>query len=61
MKSKIGKNRVPTNADHSLGRKIRLRRAELKLSQGDLGGKLGVSFRKYRNTRKASIASAPPV
>jgi transcriptional regulator with XRE-family HTH domain len=40
-----------------MGKRIRLRRVELGMSQDELGEALGVSFSRSRNTRRASTAS----
>jgi transcriptional regulator with XRE-family HTH domain len=52
------KQRSAGKPDIEMGKKIRLRRVEQRISQSDLGEKLGVS--RFKNMRRASIASAPP-
>jgi len=54
------KMRSPTPDDIALGTRLRLRRVEQKMSQDELGFKLGVSFQQVQKYEKASIASAPP-
>lgn len=44
--------RSPGKPDVELGKKVRLRRVEMKLSQGDLGEKLGVSFQQVQKYEK---------
>jgi transcriptional regulator with XRE-family HTH domain len=39
--------------DHKLGKRIRLRRVELDISQSDLADKLGVSFQQVQKYEKA--------
>jgi ribosome-binding protein aMBF1 (putative translation factor) len=41
------------NVDVALGRRIRLRRVEIGLSQSELGEKLGVSFQQVQKYEKA--------
>jgi len=44
--------RTATEADAEIGRKIRLRRVELKISQQELGEKLGISFQQVQKYEK---------
>src|SRR6516225_4604323 len=53
------KQRSAGKPDIELGKRIRLRRVEQKISQAELGDKLGVSFQQVQNTKRASIASVP--
>lgn len=46
------KQRSATTNDTAIGKKIRLRRVELKISQSDLGEKLGVSFQQVQKYEK---------
>ena len=41
-----------TKADVDIGKLIRLRRTELKISQEDLGGKLGITFQQIQKYEK---------
>ena len=45
-------NRSTVKYDHELGRRIRLRRVELKMSQSDLADKLGVTFQQVQKYEK---------
>jgi|SRR5882672_9616388 len=44
--------RAPGRGDNILGKKIRLRRVEVKVSQAELGDKLGVSFQQVQKYEK---------
>jgi transcriptional regulator with XRE-family HTH domain len=46
------KQRSATKGDVELGRKIRLRRIEMEISQAGLGDKLGVSFQQVQKYEK---------
>ncbi len=46
------KQRSPGKTDIELGKKIRLRRIEQKISQAELGSKLGVSFQQVQKYEK---------
>lgn len=50
--SKTVNKRKPMTADLDLGKKIRLRRVEQKLSQDELGKALGVSFQQVQKYEK---------
>jgi transcriptional regulator with XRE-family HTH domain len=50
-KKRTGQRRV-SQSDTELGKKIRLRRVELKISQAELGDKLGVSFQQVQKYEK---------
>ncbi|MCL2713148.1 MAG: helix-turn-helix domain-containing protein [Alphaproteobacteria bacterium] len=55
MKSQTAKKAKPGTAgnhDVEIGRRIRLRRIELKISQGELGERLGVSFQQVQKYEK---------
>jgi transcriptional regulator with XRE-family HTH domain len=45
-------NRSTVKYDHELGKRIRLRRVEQKLSQSDLADRLGVSFQQVQKYEK---------
>ena len=45
-------NRSTVKYDHELGKRIRLRRIELGISQSDLADKLGVSFQQVQKYEK---------
>lgn len=47
-----GKQRGTTPADKALGARIRLRRVEQKMSQAELGDKLGVTFQQVQKYEK---------
>lgn len=53
-KSKLHQQRSSTPADGELGQRIRLRRVELKMSQAELGEKLGVSFQQIQKYEKGT-------
>lgn len=44
--------RGPQQADAELGKRIRLRRIEMNISQAELGAKLGVSFQQVQKYEK---------
>jgi transcriptional regulator with XRE-family HTH domain len=46
------KYRLLSKYDHELGKRIRLRRVEQKLSQSDLADRLGVSFQQVQKYEK---------
>lgn len=48
----VGKPRSAGKPDIELGRRIRLRRVELKISQSELAEKLGVSFQQVQKYEK---------
>jgi len=48
-----GNARAATEIDRVIGAKIRQRRAAEKLSQEKLAELIGVTFSRFRNTRKA--------
>lgn len=49
---KIGKQRSAGKGDKILGQRIRVRRTEIKMSQAELGSKLGVSFQQIQKYEK---------
>lgn len=53
-KSKLHIQRSATPADEELGRRIRLRRVEQKMSQAELGELLGVSFQQIQKYEKGT-------
>jgi transcriptional regulator with XRE-family HTH domain len=52
MVKRIGNQRSTVRADIELGKRIRLRRVEQKISQSELGDKLGVSFQQVQKYEK---------
>lgn len=46
--------RTPTDIDKHVGARLRLRRAHLKLSQSDLGNKLGVTFQQIQKYERGT-------
>ena len=49
---KKSNQRSATNGDKVLGQRIRVRRSSLKISQAELGDKLGVSFQQVQKYEK---------
>jgi Helix-turn-helix len=64
-KSRTGRRKSKVNprtvgeAEIEMGRRIREQRDKLKLTQEELGEKLGVSFQQVQNTKRASTGSLP--
>ena len=50
--TKQGKPRSVGRGDKVLGQRIRIRRTEIKMSQAELGSKLGVSFQQVQKYEK---------
>ena len=50
--AKKAEQRTAGNHDVELGKRIRLRRVEMKISQGELGDRLGVSFQQIQKYEK---------
>ncbi len=50
----------PARSMCNVGAQIRMRRKSLGMSQSALAGRLGITFSRCRNTRRAPIASALP-
>jgi transcriptional regulator with XRE-family HTH domain len=48
------KQRAPSKVDFYFGKRLRMRRIELKISQTDLGEKLGVSFQQVQKYEKGT-------
>ena len=46
----------PSNIDKHIGYKLKLRRVDAGMSQEALGERVGLSFSKFRNMKKALIA-----
>jgi transcriptional regulator with XRE-family HTH domain len=55
------KQRSAGKPDIELGKRIRLRRVEQKISQAELGDKLGVSFQQVQKYEKGATALDVPV
>lgn len=45
--------RVKSQFDRMIGDRIKIRRMALGMSQSDLGNALGLTFNRFKNTRKA--------
>jgi transcriptional regulator with XRE-family HTH domain len=54
MIRKITNQRSAGKNDQELGKRIRLRRVEMKISQAELGDKLGVSFQQVQKYEKGT-------
>ena len=52
VKATLAKPRSAGKPDVELGRRIRLRRVEIQISQSELAGKLGVSFQQVQKYEK---------
>lgn len=55
LKSRNDSAEAPHPIDRHVGRRIRLRRAQLRLSQGALAGRIGVSFQAVQKYESGSI------
>jgi transcriptional regulator with XRE-family HTH domain len=54
MAKKVKNMRSPGQSDIELGKRIRLRRCEMDMSQEDLGNKLGLSFQQIQKYEKGT-------
>jgi DNA-binding transcriptional regulator YiaG len=62
MKKAAPKNpRSSGKPDAELGKQIRLRRVEQRISQSELGHQLGISFQQVQKYEKGVTVSAPRV
>lgn len=49
----MSENKVPSGIDRIVGQRLRWRRRELKLTQEQLGEKLGLTFQQVQKYEKA--------